>query len=198
MEKVKNNNKLKGSIIIGAILVLLIGISYALFSYLKLGDKSNVVKTGTLVINIDDDMGEAIDIENAYPINDEAGINTDPYRFTVTNNGSVDANYELNIISDIDAINNDGCSKTETLANYIKYQYVKVKDTTSSTSSINFLSTTSNWTKTRLETGSIKAGETIEYELRMWLDEDTEYSEARKHLHAKVEVNAIQYTESIN
>lgn len=197
MEKEKRNNGLKKTYLLILTFILLLGFSYAIFSYLKLGEKTNIVKTGFLIIKIDDSIGKAIHVENAYPVTDEIGKTSDPYKFTITNQGTIDANYELRLISDLDAINECGCDKKNTIANSIKYEYKKTTSTSSTISNIQFLSNKNDWSKTSLETGTIKAGETISYELRLWIDEDTTSSEANKHLHAKVEVEAVQYTESI-
>lgn len=197
MEKEAKNNSLKKLYLLLFILVLLLGITFAIFQYLKLGEKTNTVKTGTLIININDSMGDAINVQNAYPVTDEVGKNTDPYRFKITNSGTVDANYELRLISDQEAIKECGCDPKNTIAKSIKYEYKKTTDTASTTSAIKFLSSTNNWTTTTLETGRINAGDTISYEIRLWIDEDTTSSEANKHLHAKVEVEAVQYTEKV-
>ena len=197
MENKKKNNGLKRSYLSLLVILLLLGITYALFSYLKLGERTSSVTTGTLIMDIDDSMGEAIHVQNAYPVTDAVGKESTPYKFKVTNKGTVDANYELKLISDIDAIHKCGCNKKETIAKSIKYEYKKVTKDSSTISDIKFLSNRNDWSETSLETGFIKAGESINYELRLWIDEDTESTEANKHLHAKVEVEAIQYTESI-
>ncbi len=198
MKKKDKKNLLKQSYLSLLVLLLLLGITYAVFSYLKLGDKTNTVKTGTLVIDIDDSMGPAIHVENAYPVTDAVGRSSEPYKFNVTNKGTVDANYELRLINDLEAMKQCGCDKKNTLAKSIKYEYKKTKDSTSTLSDIRFLSKTNDWNSTVLESGFIRAKETIRYELRLWIDEDTESTEANKHLHAKVEVEAVQYTDQVN
>lgn len=197
MENKKRNNVLKRSYLSLLAILLLLGITYALFSYLKLGEKTSSVTTGTLIMDIDDSMGDAIHVENAYPVTDVVGKASEPYKFKITNKGTVDANYELRLISDLEAISKCGCNRKDTIAKSIKYEYKKVTKDSSTVSDIKFLSDHSNWSQTSLETGFIKAGESINYEIRLWIDENTESTEANKHLHAKVEVEAIQYTESI-
>lgn len=197
MDKTKENKSLKKLSLLLLLLILLFGITFAIFQYLKLGEKTSSVKTGTLIINIDDSMGDAIRVENAYPVTDEVGKASDPYRFKITNSGTVDANYELRLISDQEAIKECGCDPKNTIAKSIKCEYKKITDTSSTTSAIKFLSSTNDWTTTTLETGRINAGDTIRYEIRLWIDEDATSQEANKHLHAKVEVEAVQYTENV-
>lgn len=198
MEKENKKDLLKRCYIFLLTMILFLGISYAIFSYLKLGKKTNKVTTGTLVITIDDSMGDAISVKNAYPVTDEVGKSSSPYRFSLTNSGTVDANYVLKLVSDTDDIKECGCDKNNTLAKSIKYEYKKKKGNTTTTSQAKFLSKSSDWDYTSLETGTIKAKETISYEIRLWIDENTTSSEANKHLHAKVQVDAVQYTEDIN
>lgn len=197
MQKNSDHSYLKKIYLLLLFLLLILGISYAIFSYLGLGEKENTVKSGTLIIQLDDSMGEAIQVENAFPVSDEIGKSSDPYKFTITNSGTVDANYELRLISDLEAIKVCGCDKNNTIAKSVKYEYKKISNQSSTKSITDFLSNTSNWTKTALEKGTIKAGEVLQYELRLWIDEEATSSEANKHLHAKVEVEAVQYTENI-
>lgn len=197
MQKKHDNAYLRKSYLVILFILLLLGISYAIFSYLGLGEKENIVKSGTLIIQLDDSMGKAIQVNNAFPVADEIGKSSDPYKFSITNSGTVDANYELRLISDLDAIKDCGCDKKNTIAKSIKYEYKKTSSQSSTKSAMDFLSNTSAWEQTALEKGTIKAGEVLQYELRLWIDEGATSSEANKHLHAKVEVEAVQYTENI-
>lgn len=197
MEQENKSMLLKKCYLIILIIILLLGITYAIFNYLKLGDKVSKVKTGTLVIAIDDTNSDAINLKNAYPMSDDAGKLTNPYRFKVTNSGTIAANYNLKLISDQDAISKCGCDKNNTLAKSIKYEYKKNRNSSQTTSPISFLTTKENWKETSLETGRIEPGETIYYEIRLWIDEEATSKEANKHLHTKIEVEAVQYTENI-
>lgn len=70
------NNVKKGTIssIIGAILIILIvvGVTYAFFSYTKTGETSNQISTGEISFQFID--GDEINITNAFPISTAEGI----------------------------------------------------------------------------------------------------------------------------
>lgn len=70
------NNVRKGAIlsIIGAILIILIvvGVTYAFFSYTKTGETSNQISTGEISFQFVD--GDEINITNAFPISTAEGV----------------------------------------------------------------------------------------------------------------------------
>ena len=73
MNKVENKptkTKLVATVVTLIFLVaLVVGLTYALFQYNKLGDTDNQMTTGTLVMEIDDQNATAIQLANAYPVN---------------------------------------------------------------------------------------------------------------------------------
>lgn len=102
-----NNKKTTGLLlsILGVISLVLItaGVTYAFFSYAKLGTTENTITSGTLTFLYDelDESGTSINIENALPISDEAGIaltgagNVFDFKVTAKNSGTVPIAYEI-------------------------------------------------------------------------------------------------------
>lgn len=74
-------------------LTLLLGFSYAWFTFLKQGDKQNIVKVGNLSLNLSE--GEPIKLEVALPTSIEMALDGTPYHFEIENEGTVDANYQI-------------------------------------------------------------------------------------------------------
>ena len=84
-------------IIILIILILisiltLIGSSYALLTKTFTSKKLSV-EVGTLKVDFTE--GNAINLDNTKPMSDSDGLNTTPYTFTITNNGTIDSYYTI-------------------------------------------------------------------------------------------------------
>ena len=71
------------------------GVSYALFTNTLYGKKIVEVTSGTFKIDFKD--GNIIDLNNASPVSDAAGLQTTPYTFVVSNTGSLDAKYNISL-----------------------------------------------------------------------------------------------------
>ena len=166
-------------IILGTILLL--GVSYAWLSLTLTGTKTNVLKAGTLSLILDDSMGEGINLAGTVPMLDEVGMQTVPYHFTLTNNGDIDSAFTL-------YLNDVALESTETKMpnNVIKYNLVK--DGVSK--NLDLLSTLG--TTRVLDSGIIKAGESYEYDLRLWLDENATLDVAGSVFKGKIRVEASQ------
>ena len=93
--------------ILGILLLVLatIGVTFAVFTYTKLGTTENTVTTGTLKFLYTENtgVGNGINIENAFPVSDEVGkgYNTDKYVFDfsveATNSGVEEIPYEVTL-----------------------------------------------------------------------------------------------------
>ncbi len=188
-EQLQNTNRVLYSvIIIIAVLCIIVGISFAIFKYLKPGEKPNQVTTGTLIVKLID--GEGIDVDKALPMSDEAGKAQTPYHFEITNDGTLNSKYRIILENDQEAISEDGCGARQLSDDQIKY-LLTIDGEDQEVGKLSDL-------KDRvLETGTINAGEepvTKTYDLRLWLDSTIEIPEevANKHLHVKIRVEAIQ------
>lgn len=120
----ENNNKKTLILSIVGILVLVIavvGVSFAMFTFSGTGTKENVIKTGTITVDFDDATKEnKIEISNKYPMDDATGMSqTDNTKtWTVEGNWGTSpmvVNYEVGL-SDI-TTTPEGGTLTE---NYVK------------------------------------------------------------------------------
>jgi len=75
--------------------ILVIGVSFA-FWYLNLEQTTpNVVTSGCFSMEFTE--GNAINLNDAYPISDEEGMKLTPYTFTIQNTCTTDSSYQINL-----------------------------------------------------------------------------------------------------
>jgi len=75
--------------------IFVIGVSFA-FWYLNLEQtKPNVVTSGCFSMEFTE--GNAINLNDAYPISDEEGMKLTPYTFTIQNTCTTDSSYQINL-----------------------------------------------------------------------------------------------------
>ena len=138
----ENNNKKTLILSIIGILVLVIavvGVSFAMFSFTGTGTKENIIKTGSITVNFDDNtIDNKITIDNKYPMTDAVGTaqNDNSTSFTVEGDWGTQpltVRYEVGL-SDI----TPGATLTD---EYVKVQITKdgsyVKGTASTGVAIN-------------------------------------------------------------
>ena len=197
-EKKKNKgveaNK-KKIIALAVALVLLIGGTYAWLTITLQGTKTTRIEAGTLSLELVDEANE-INIDDALPMTDTDGVSQEnPYTFTLNNNGNISSVYTVFL---------DSVAIDETLnampQNRVKYSVVKTiktivgskdslgvdgdsADTVVSTETLTtdvFSSTGVAQDSKQLDTGTLAANNYIEYELRLWIDENASNEEMEK------------------
>ncbi|MBR1413829.1 MAG: hypothetical protein IJ574_04085 [Bacilli bacterium] len=149
--------------------ITIIGISYATVFRVNSTSATHEVKAGTLSINYSN-TGGAISAD-FYPLDDDEGKETDPYSFTVTNNGTLPASYSVLIYH----------KALEGNVTYVPHSLLRTNidnGTVSTLSSLSTYNTTNVETDKQyiLYTGTLAANETITHNIRVWLS-DTATSE---------------------
>ena len=165
--------------ILGVTIVSL-GSAYAVFTSISKSSDYNVIKVGTLNIDFGEDSNNTINLSGQYPMTDEEGLKLTPYVFTVTNTGTLTADYEVFIQDDQDMINQDGCSSNQLNKDYIKYKL----DTGSPT----VLSTIAG-SNYKIASGSLNPGGSVTYTLYVWIKDGVGNDVLNKHYHGKIVVN---------
>ena len=89
------NKKQIGTII--ALLILLIGGSYAWLKLQVISNKTNVLRAGTLDLVLDDTKTNGISIEKAVPMSDTKGKEQEGYTFELINKGTMKTGYTIYI-----------------------------------------------------------------------------------------------------
>ena len=162
--------------------IISLGSAYAVFTSVSKSEDYNVIKVGTLNIDFGADSSNTIDLRGKYPMTDEEGLELKPYVFTITNTGTLTADYEVFIQDDQDMIDEDNCSGNQLNKDYIKYRL----DTASP---VNLSSIAdSNY---KIASGSLEAGGSVTYTLYVWIREGVGNDVLNKHYHGKIVVNGV-------
>ena len=117
-----------------AVVISMIGGSYALFSSSTSAGEYNVLTAGNLEISYvegENGYGDILSLTGTYPMSDSDGKLGDPYRFNVTNTGDVPLDYRIKIEYDDAIITEDGCQD-----NLLDFQYVKYNFDSADTSAL--------------------------------------------------------------
>jgi len=169
------------------VLVLVIGGSYAWLTLSLNGTKTNVLKAGTLSLRLEDENSMGINQEKAVPMLDEVGEQTDPYHFTLINEGSEYVEYTI-YFDDLELEENE----TRMADNKVKYNLIK--DTRSKTALLSTLGENPNRV---LDHGMIKGGGTITYDLRLWIDSEASNEVMGQVVRGKLRILATQVNATI-
>lgn len=182
MEPQTNNKNYKMLLNIFAIILgmgIILGVSYAIFRTTDKGEKTNIITTGNFGLEINDTSASAISMTNALPMTFEEGMKQAPYTFTLTNTGDYAIDYQLgleNMVEETEKImptdvvryvllegeNPDITSLTNADTKLISQGIEKdVTDAENVTQKVYYV-----------DAGIIKAGESKQYTLYMWIDHE--------------------------
>ena len=182
------NKKKKYIVILVLVLliVLIIGLSYAWLMTTLQGEKDVSILVDTIDLELDESASEGIQLVNAIPTYDDDGKEFSPYKFSLTNKSRIDLYFSLSLIDDEELINScqttDGSACELLDAKDIRYE-VKVGD--------------SSYTGTLSDSpviyhGVIDASETLDCELRVWLNINAGNDVMGKAFLGKLQVFATQ------
>ena len=175
-----NNNSSKQVLVsilgVAILVVAVVGISFAAFSYSKTGTVSNTITTGTITMSYTEPTN-GINLTDALPITDTAGKaltgNNNTFDFTVaaTISGSTTINYAIT------AVKGDGCTVADSgVKVYLTDQEnaqilapTKVAELTTTASDNAAGAPAGQYV---LKTGTYTAPKTEKYRLRMWVADD--------------------------
>ena len=162
-----------------AVTMVSIGTTFAMFTVSSKSAEYNVVKTGTLTIDFSS-SSSTIGLNNALPMSDSSGLAQTGNTFTIRNTGTLPANYTVSLRDDKDMITQDNCSDKQLDKSYIIYS---IDNTTAK-----FLSGSTE----SLITGTLNAGESKTFTLKLWIREYSPNTVLNKHYHGKIVVDAAQ------
>ena len=157
MKDKKLNKTTKQLFALALVLVVLLGGTYAWLTLQLKGEKTNVLRAGTLSLVLDDTTSGGIKLEKAVPISDEKGKTGTEYTFTLQNKGTKAASYTI-YLDDV-ALE---ASETRMDDSKVKYQLTK-----NSKETVALLNTLSDKV---LDSGTIDGSTTNTYSLRVWID----------------------------
>ncbi len=180
----RNKKTLIAIISVVAVILVLIGVTYAYWLVTKEQQGENVISSACLDISMTG--SNDINLPDQFPMSDEDGMETIPYTFTVTNNCTTSIDYQVNLET-------LGDSTTSIKASAIKVAL---------NNDIKLLTADGNTEPTlndafesnRLAYGTLagKSADTtddeVTYELRLWIDKDAPISEQNKTFTSKITV----------
>ena len=196
MENKKKNKILKVLGLVG-LFVLVFGLSYALFRITLTGNKKTRIKTASFNLELLDENNNSIEknsnnqyeneinIDNAVPISDEEGTAQEGFTFKLKNSGNIGANYTIYLDN-----GELGSGEERISDSYVKYSLIK-NDSIDYPEPLTYLGTSS---VRKLDMGLIKAGETNEYTLKVWIDEEAGIEASNKVFDGVLRVEGEQQT----
>lgn len=177
----KKKNIIKISAIVFSIIIVIVAITTTTQSYFN---KDNYAKnpteyqTGLLSIEAASKSNN-ISLSNTLPMSDTEGEQTDPYVFTIKNNGNVDYKFSVKLLSTSD--------------NTFSPEYIKIKIDDEE------VKTLSSLTDSIIKKDIIlPAGETIDITLRVWLNSNTPNTQIGKTFNSKIVIDGQSIYTSTN
>ena len=179
MKNDKLNKTTKQLFALALVLVVLLGGTYAWLTLQVNGEKTNVLRAGTLSLVLDDTTSEGIKLEKAVPISDEKGKTGTEYTFTLQNKGTKAASYTI-YLDDV------ALETSETRMDDSKVKYQLTKNSKETVALLNTLS------DKVLDSGTIDGSTTNTYSLRVWIDSAAETEVMGTILSKQLRVEATQ------
>ena len=189
ISKDKNKLKIFSSLLI--IVLLIMGVSFAIFqNFARQSGTNNLGATNCFSVTFEG-VNNAVNLANDYPIPDSEGLERDPYTFKVTNN----CNQYLSLSIGVETL-----STSEIPLNLIKGVIVKngvIPTSASILSSGKTMKAQNGGTAYELLTDGLGAKASKTYDLRLWFNESmTKEQGASKKYQGKVIVGASADVES--
>ena len=162
--------------------LILVGTSYAYWSFTYISDKPNIGKSKCLSIELTNQKNE-ISVTNTYPISDIEGKKLTPYSFTINNTCDTFISYDVNL------------EMLEGTTMNSKYMAVMInnehKELLSNLDNANTVMSSSVESR-KLVSGSLGVGDSVDYTLRLWMDESVTLSDdaMNKNFTSKIVVTA--------
>lgn len=178
-------NKNKKIMIFGLLLVLIVlvmVVSFAAFSYLKQGSRVNTITLGSLKVSLTD--GDYISLDEIYPLTNKDGIEVDGYSFVLENEGDAAVTYKIYIDNvDIES------PQVKLDDKYIKYMFIK----NGVESNINYLTSLGTNGNRVIDSGILtKEDGKINYNIKLWPTTDIDGEFAGQAWKAKIRVEVEQ------
>jgi len=183
----------KKIMMIGIILIAIVmisGVSFALWQINLSQESTNTITTGCFRVTFEEQ--NPISLANAFPITKEEGKSLTPYTFTITNTCDSLVNYQVNL-EILKSTTLEHFNVIDVLLNEKEKNLTEEVEKTLDEASESY----------KLETGVLKAKESVTYNLRLWLDENTPATEEymNKIFNSKITVTVTHqqnlYTEPI-
>ena len=182
INKFKSRERQLTIVVVIIILILLCVSLYITFSSILKKEYHSNLKTGTLVIDYNEDetgVGDIVTLYSDDSKTDSKGINGVPYRFKITNDSNKDVQYEIILEDDTDMFEIDKCQNIRKENIRFSLNDSKVKS----------LSSIYDNDKYILKVDEVKKKSSKSYKLNIWVSKQ-EKSKS-KHYHGKIVIREI-------
>ena len=178
-------SKLKKEMIKSFILVLII-IGIACISTYNIYNKFHKSRSidyssESLDITFHEKTGSKITIDKVTPLNDNLGLTTNAYSFTIKNNLTEKISVTIKVADDLEEIKQDECEDKQIPKNHIK---VSIKSTGTQTQ----IMTLTELENEVLMTTEMEALETKDFTVRAWTDQDIDVTDTDLHYHGLIQI----------
>ncbi len=162
--------------------IVMLSSAYAIFSDVQRQQGDNTLTVGKLKIDFIDNengMGNIVNLNGAFPVDDTTGNDTTPYTFKITNSGTLDAKFVIKILDDEEVITKDGCSNNQLSKDKIRVSINKgTPFTLSEKESLAYI----------IDRGNLLKDESKTYDIRIWISDQSGNEVLGKHYHGKIVV----------
>ena len=171
-----------GTIISIVLVIIAVAVSLsstnALYVNKNISNRKNNYNTGILSITAIS-KSDNISLDNSLPMTDEQGITQEPYTFTIKNNGNVDYQFDIQLLS--------------TSADTFDPQYIKLKVDNDAVTTLSAL------TDSKIKTGlTLAAQETMDISIKVWLDINTPNTQIGKTFTSQLVINGVAVSPTTN
>ncbi|MBQ6687151.1 MAG: hypothetical protein IJN03_01345 [Bacilli bacterium] len=170
-----------------AVLLVIIGVTYAYWLLTKTQTGHNLISSGCLDISLTGEKND-IELQDQFPLSDEDGMKLTPYEFTVTNNCNTSVDYQVNLESIGDSTNAIKASAIKVALN----DEIKLLTAGGNTEP----TVSGAYESNMILYGTLAAKDTenasVTYKLRIWIDANAPISEQNKTFQSKISVTVGQ------
>ena len=154
----------------------ILGVSYALFMKVDQSEEQTV-QSGSLIMQLSAYDGSTVITDNNTPIDDNEGLLSKGYSFSVTNNGTLPITYYIALYDNPD----------DTSTNKVNYNYIKVSLDNGTPFTLGSITTKDSAGRSILKQDISLAPDKYDtHNIKIWLDEDTPESEIGKTISLKI------------
>ena len=171
---------LKNVIIIGVIILVACFFTYKIYNRFHT-EGSIDYSSSSLDITFHEKSGEKITINKVTPLNDNLGLSSKPYDFSIKNNLTEPVKVTIKLVDDNETIEKDNCLESSIPKEYIK---VSIKENNGK----NEVYTMSELTDNILLETEIKALDEQNYTVRVWVASEIETTNFDLHYHGKIQI----------
>ncbi len=154
----------------------ILGVSYALFMKVDQSEEQTV-QSGSLIMQLSAYDGSTVITDNNTPIEDNEGLLSKGYSFSVTNNGTLPITYYIALYDNPD----------DTSTNKVNYNYIKVSLDNGTPFALGSITSKDSAGRYILKQDISLAPDKYDtHNIKIWLDEDTPESEIGKTISLKI------------